>query len=327
MYIYKMKLMKYVLMFVVLTSIGMLYERYNKKYDLDSSTRDTELIKKYLLNESAMSNNKSILWVHTSNDINSRNWRSFGSRNSNDLNQNYIISCIESVIKHCSNTFNICLINDDSFEKLLPSWNINLDKIADPIRSHVRTLGILKLLHTYGGLNIPNSMIVLKDLKPLLDELLVDDKIVSGEVVVKNSASVNTNFFPSNKLLACVPGSYIMDELIKKQQVLLSTDNTNEMDFEGELDRELYKLFRMNKLNIINGMSFGVKDMDDNAILVDDLVSNKYLDLCDDLYGIYVPAEELLRRTKYNWFVRLNKSQILKSDTNIGKYILISMNN
>ena len=40
MYIYKMKLMKYVLMFVVLTSIGMLYERYNKKYDLDSSTRD-----------------------------------------------------------------------------------------------------------------------------------------------------------------------------------------------------------------------------------------------------------------------------------------------
>ena len=37
-------------------------------------------------------------------------------------------------------------------------------------------------------------------------------------------------------------------------------------------------------------------------------------------------TEELLKRTKYNWFVRLNKQQIMESDNNISNFLVISLN-
>ena len=51
------------------------------------------LVRKYLLNESDSMTGKEILWIHTKHDINSRNWSSFGSRNSRKLNQPYKDLC------------------------------------------------------------------------------------------------------------------------------------------------------------------------------------------------------------------------------------------
>ena len=77
--------------------------------------------------------------------------------------------CVKSIMKHCKDNFNICLIDDSSFEKIIPEWTICLDGLADPIKSRVRVLALTKLLHTYGGMLLPNSTIVLKDLKVLYD--------------------------------------------------------------------------------------------------------------------------------------------------------------
>ena len=142
-----MNLTNYVLTFIALTTVGILYDKYSKKYDLNNEERDVNLIKKYLLNENnVLVEEKPILWIHSSTEVNSRNWKNFKSRNNNNLNQTYLVLCVETAIKHCSESFNVCLINDDSFEKLLPKWNINLNGLSDPIKSHVRTLGILKLM-------------------------------------------------------------------------------------------------------------------------------------------------------------------------------------
>ena len=40
--------------------------------------------------------------------------------------------------------------------------------------------------------------------------------------------------------------------------------------------------------------------------------------------GLYIPADEILRRTAFQWFARLSAKQALDSDTMIGKYLLIS---
>ena len=48
----------------------------------------------------------------------------FHSRNTNNLNQPYLHLTIQSIIDHCSNDFHICLIDDDSFSKLIPEWDI-----------------------------------------------------------------------------------------------------------------------------------------------------------------------------------------------------------
>ena len=321
-----MNITNYVLTFIALTTVGILYDKYSKKYDLNNEERDVNLIKKYLLNENnVLVEEKPILWIHSSTEVNSRNWKNFKSRNNNNLNQTYLVLCIETAIKHCSESFNVCLINDDSFEKLLPKWNINLNGLSDPIKSHVRTLGILKLMYNYGGMLIPNSMIVLKDLNELRSELLSSNKLLAGEFLTRNNISSKSQFFPSHKLLCCNKNNDIIFNLINKMQVLISKDNTADMDFTGELDREIYKECIRGNVQLIDGKALGVKTNDNEVILIDDLVGNSYLDINSDFHGLYIASDELLKRTKFNWFARLERSEILRSNTNIGKYLLLSL--
>ena len=82
-----MKIVNYLFAFIIITSIGILYDKYLKKYDIDSKETHEKLIKHYLLNDG--NNDKPILWVHTKNEINARKWLSFNSRNTKEVNQNY----------------------------------------------------------------------------------------------------------------------------------------------------------------------------------------------------------------------------------------------
>ena len=81
----------------------------------DEELEKYDLIKKYLLNSNENLGGKPILWVHTTHNINARHWLNFGSRNTLQLNQPYILSCIETIVRHCSDSFHICLIDDSSF--------------------------------------------------------------------------------------------------------------------------------------------------------------------------------------------------------------------
>ena len=86
----------------------------------------------------------------------------------NYLNQPYLQLCVESIINCCGKSFHICLIDDNSFSKLIPDWKIDFDKIANPVKTHMRTLAMSRVLYYYGGLLIPNSTLVLKDLSTLI---------------------------------------------------------------------------------------------------------------------------------------------------------------
>ena len=54
---------------------------------------------------------------------------------------------------------NICLINDNSFYKLLPDWNIDISKMVDPLKSNMRKFAIAEILYKYGGMHVPSSFI------------------------------------------------------------------------------------------------------------------------------------------------------------------------
>ena len=87
--IYIMKIVKYVTIFILLTTIGMLYDRYIKKFFPDEELNKYNLVRKYLLNETDSVLGKPLLWIHTTHNINSRKWPSFYSRNTRQLNQPY----------------------------------------------------------------------------------------------------------------------------------------------------------------------------------------------------------------------------------------------
>ena len=86
-------------------------------------------------------------------------WSSFYSRSSHNLNQPYQFLTIESIIKK-NQDCHICLIDDDSFNNLIPNWTLQLDTIAEPSRDRVRLLAQLKLLYYYGGVFVPSSSYV-----------------------------------------------------------------------------------------------------------------------------------------------------------------------
>lgn len=321
-----MDIVKYVLAFIAVTTVGMLYDRYSKKFYADDELDKYHLVKKYLLNEGDSLMGKPFIWIHTEHKINARNWASFKSRNTLDLNQPYKNLCVKSIMKYCGDSFKICLIDDSSFEKIIPDWTIRMDGLSDPIKKRVRTLALSRLLYTYGGFLVPNSTIVVRDLRGLYDELLNDKDMFCGELINRSNTNVYTRFFPNHKIMGCVKNSFGMKELIDYLGRLISRDNTDESTFEANINRFLYKLTQEGKSDLIDGKELGVKSKSNEVILIDDWLGEKGVNVCNNsLNCIVLPDKDIINRTKYQWFARMNESQILQANNQASKYFVISL--
>jgi hypothetical protein len=104
-----------------------------------------------------------------------------------------------------------------------------------------------------------------------------------------------------------------------------SHDYTADVKFLGEYDKWFMQRIESGRINLIDGVEIGTKTIDEKQIIIDDLMSNHYLDLYQGTYGILIPAEEILSRRKFEWFARLSQKQVMESDTIIGNYILLSV--
>ena len=154
-----------IILFVILIVVGILYYRYENKRMSEENEDNIETIRKYLLDDATLAKSKKpILWIHVPYEYNSRNWLSFGSRTSFDLNQPYLYLTVKSIIQQCDSTFTICLIDDSTFYKLIPGWTIEMNRISSPISDNMRMLGLMKLMYMYGGMICPISFLCIKDL-------------------------------------------------------------------------------------------------------------------------------------------------------------------
>ena len=106
----------YICYLIIFVAFGFIYRRYMDKYDMLNSEKEEILIQKYLLTDNKFKNNKPFLWIHVPYEINSRSWESFKSRQNTNLNLPYMYLTIKSIIKHCGDSFNICLIDDKFHE-------------------------------------------------------------------------------------------------------------------------------------------------------------------------------------------------------------------
>jgi hypothetical protein len=300
---------KYLLYFIVLVAVSIVYDKYKQNQGLSEDQRNYELIKKYLLNDDTILGNKPILWIHTVRDVNARHWQSFLSRNTSDLNQPYIGLCIESIIKHCGDSFNVVLIDDHSFDKLIPGWNVSIADTADPVKSHLRTLAMCKLLYYFGGVVCPNSFLCLKDLKPLYDAQLKDGNGFKFDVGVGCGL-----FLGSRK------HSPAMRDVLNYLEALNSRDFTNEQDFLASVNT-----FLSTKFQVIDGKLIGTKTESNKDVLIDELLESSYVDIADDAYGLLIPSRDILNRNKYKWFARQSKAQVLEGDLAVSRYFALAL--
>ena len=321
-----MNIVRYGIIFIILTTIGILFDRYKKKYWGDEELDKYSLVRKYLLNEGDGFNGKPMLWIHNTYNINARNWESYYSRNTKNLNQPYIYLCIESIMKYCGKSFNICIIDDDSFGKLLKNWTIRMDELAEPVKKNIRDLGLARLLHVYGGMLVPNSTIAMKDLIELHKSKLKHNDMYVGEFMNRNVSSTYSRFFPSNKFLGCRKDSKTIEEYINFMQINISKDHSSELEFEGNLNKFLYGLVKKDKCGLVCGKSIGTKTKEDTVILPEDWLQETPIKIClCSLMCICLPSLDLLKRSKYGWFNKLNKKQLLESNMEVSKYLINSL--
>lgn len=184
----------YILAIVVLAVVGYFGDSL-KKYLNGDPKDEYDMVKQYLLNDSPLYGyNRPKLWIHSKYEYNSRKWKSFYSRSSYDLNQPYIHLTIKSIINHCGDDFNVCLIDDETFSKLIPGWDADLSKMCEPIKGHMREIGMAQLLYYYGGMVVPNSFVCCKNLIDLYQDGLGDksDQFFVTERVNKHEELVHT---------------------------------------------------------------------------------------------------------------------------------------
>ena len=292
---------------------------------------DYETIRKYVLNDSPLyGHNRPKLWVHSKYEVNSRNWKKFQNRNSTDLNQPYLHLTIKSIINHCGQDFNICLIDDSSFSKLLPSWDIDITTLPEPTRSQFRELGMVQLIQKYGGMNIPNSFICVKNLKPLYEENIANEQCF---ILEKNNKTCDLLMNNTNQLF--IPDIYFMGAEKNNETVIKLVNyikkrnqnhhSTEETHFKGDIANQCNKLCKHKQMNIVDGGKIGIKDENKKPVIIDDLMGESFINFDDDLYGIYIPSDEMLKRKKYEWFASRSSEDVLNSKTIISKYLKSSV--
>lgn len=314
------------ILFFILLVLGILYNRFEEKQKREEKTDIYESIQQYLLDDDTLGKSKKpILWIHVPYEYNSRRWLSFGSRSSIDLNQPYLYLTVRSIIKNCDEDFTICIIDDTTFKKLIPGWNINMTTISDPILSNMRTLGMMKLLYIYGGLVCPISFVCMKNLTGLYTKGTRGEKMFVCETVDRNVTSAEVDFFPNLSFSGAPKECETVRELCDHIQHTMSNDYTAESKFLGDFNKWCEEKINCGKMNMIEGVEIGTKTIDEKQIVVDDLISNNYLNLYQGTYGILIPSEEILNRRKFEWFARLSEKQVLESDTIIGNYLLLSV--
>jgi hypothetical protein len=316
-----------IILFLSLALVSFLYKRYESKLLREKEKDDYTSIQKYLLNGDDLAKSKKpILWIHVPYEYNARNWKSFGSRSSYDLNQDYLYLTVRSIVKHCDSDFTICIIDDETFKKLIPNWSIDMKTIANPALGNVRTLGLMKLLYIYGGLMCPISFVCMKNLSSLYLNGTSGEKMFVVEGINRNISSSTYDFAPDLKVIVGSPKECPkMRELCQHISEMISKDMTSDNMFSGKLSCWCRENISKKQIHLLDGKYVGVKNNDGDAITADELFSNNYITFSPDMYGIYIPGNEVLLRHKYSWFAKLNTKQVLQSNTIIGNYMLLSL--
>jgi hypothetical protein len=316
----------YIILFFIIISLGILYQKYLEKQSRTTIFDDYGEIKKYLLKDKTLDKSKKpILWVHIPYEYNSRNWLSFGSRSSFELNQPYLYLTVKTIIKCCDESFKIVLIDDDSFEKLIPNWSINMSLLADPIKCYVRHLAMAKLIYNYGGMQVPISFLCFRDLISLFNKGTTDDSMFVCENYDINITSTNKLFYPSACFMGAKKENETVKEFIHFMERTISEDYTAETHFLGEFDKWCNNKISKGSVRLIPGTDVGTRTVDDEPVTVDTLLGEDYIHFYGKTYGIWIPDRMILKRRHYEWFARMSPDQIFQSQFILAKYFVLAL--
>ena len=322
----------YIYLSLIVIGVLILFMKYQDQVNKNGITvnrlpDDLEMIGEYYYISTAKKlerERKPILWIHLPYEYNSRNWSSFTSRSSFNLNQPYLYITLKSMIMKCDGSFHVCIIDDASFARLLPEWKVDMKLLSDPIKQYMRQLGICQLLYKYGGFNLPISFLCMKDLYYIWNRGTTNTEVFTIEAVNREASQDENTFKPNVKFLGAVKRSETMRKLIHYIEYEISKDYTDQFKFLGKINTYLGEQIQKNSVYMFDSGYIGAKTTSGNAIIIDTLMSSEYIELADTCHGIYIDMYDLLNRTKYEYFPRLSMRQVCEGTSILSKYMLLS---
>lgn len=314
---------KIILLFGILILLSYISKYLKTKEDDLNKNFNASSIDHYLLeHDEIIKSSKPLLWIHIPREKNARKISNYGSPNSYDLNMPYVYLTIRSIIEKCGKSFTVCLIDDNSFQKLLPGWDIDLNKIKNPILDNVRTMGLLKLLYLYGGMLCPYSFLCQKNMIDFYNFSFSNSIAVSFEKKNTGSSIIVSEYIPNVNFMVSYPQNDTIKQLCNFMEELISKDNTHETQFLERIGMQCENFVKSNQIHKLDGSLIGIKQKNNKDVHLEDLMTSDYVDFNDAKYGILIPE---INRLKYEWFKNLNSREILNSDTTIGKQILLTL--
>lgn len=313
------------LILIGLISMGILYQKYLEKQSRTTFNDYGEISQYILQSQDLDKSKKPILWIHIPYEYNARHWASFGSRSSHELNQPYLYLTVKSIIKNCDETFKIVLIDDGTFEKLLPDWTISFSSLSDPIKETVRQLAMAKLIYRYGGMVVPISFLCFRDLIGLYNRGVQDDTMFVCENYDSNVTSTNRLFYPNAGMMGAKKETPQVNQFVHFLEQHLSADFTAEGKFLGGIDAWCNKQITKGKMRVISGIEVGTRTTEDSAVTVETLLGDDYIAFYGKMFGIWIPDKMILKRRHYEWFARSSPEQLLKSQFILAKYMVLAL--
>ena len=310
--------MFFVYVFIVVLFSVLMYKYYKKKYDNNvmEFKKENVDIDIYFFSELYLKKSKNRkLWVHIPFEKNSREWESFGSRSSHKLNLAYMSLCIKSIIDWCGQSYDIIIYDDTNIPVLLPETKVDLMKLSGSLLDKYRELCKLQILHMYGGVMVPPSLFLRKNIKE------IDNPKMWFVCETYNDDNVSySNLTHSTELMGSNADNVELNKYIQIYANELKKDFVENYNFD-------MNYFKQNNIPYIDGKLIGTKTRYNDKITIEDLMSNKKIILDKQHVGLYIPHEQLMKRRLYNWYCKLSEEEVLKCQVFISYYMLSTMSN
>ena len=312
--------------FVVILAVGKIYEKWRNSNEKNEQVKTYNLVREYLLNESSLAkSSKPLLWIHIPHEINARNWLNFNSRLTKEVNRPYLYLTIKSIVEKCGDSFNICLINDDTFGKIIPGWTIDLDDVAEPSRSRIRLLALARTLYYYGGIVVPPSLLCFDNLYSTHYRALSNSQdAFVGEFLDRSYTADKTIYAPNTRMMGCKKDSKTMLAFTEMLMQLISRDYTDQPKFLGTISEWWVNQVNTNRAAIIDARQLGVQTPA-GPMTIEMLLGSTYYSLDKEAVGLYIPEDEISRRSAYQWFERQSPEQTLNGQYLAGTYFLAAL--
>ena len=216
---------------------------------------------------------------------------------------------------------------------MIPGWSIEVKTLAEPFKQHYRDLAMAQLLYIYGGITVPNSFVCMKDLLPFYEQCVDNNKPFVCEVPNTYPNIISDTRWRNFTSSTCFMGAPKQNVIVKEFVSYLKQQNqtahfSSDAEFFGYGSKWFNIQVYQGNVILLDGLQIGVKEKNGKAIMLEDLMEDRTLNLCtDNTFGVLIPADELLKRVKYQWFAVMSSHDLLQTNMVITKYILYSLAN